>query len=288
MMMIMMIMIMKRRMKWRRSFLTNCVFLGLVTHIARQSHHLGQSIHTVLQLDQQIHNSRLVDFHKNWEHFKCQKRSTHGLDHISPVLGEPRDRVHLPAVVDCHLASQILQCHHWKMHLQCLNSTWTSSEVKPDFSASLKECHLGCCVVPIKQPSNQPWSQPNKQPHHHIHLPSIITLIATFVTVIMLMILILMLMIIDQTWAAWQVPSRPSFPAFPRDPPCSWTWPGMGIIIEIVVKITIQNDPTCWTPCWDCWVQSTAWWDLIWFALLLLLFLELSTCCFFPKCFFYH
>ena len=113
-MMMMMIMIMKRRIKWRRSFLTNCVFLSLVTHIARQSHHLGQSIHTVLQLDQQIHNSRLVDFHKNWEHFKCQKRSTHGLDHISPVLGEPRDRVHLPAVVDCHLASQILQCHHWK------------------------------------------------------------------------------------------------------------------------------------------------------------------------------
>ena len=162
MMMIMMIMIMKRRMKWRRSFLTNCVFLGLVTHIARQSHHLGQSIHTVLQLDQQIHNSRLVDFHKNWEHFK---RSTHGLDHISPVLGEPRDRVHLPAVVDCHLASQILQCHHWKMHLQCLNSTWTSSEVKPDFSASLKECDVACCpyqttIQPTMVTTSSSYSSP--------------------------------------------------------------------------------------------------------------------------------
>ena len=153
-----------------------------MTHIARQSHHLGQSIHTVLQLDQQIHNSRLVDFHKNWEHFK---RSTHGLDHISPVLGEPRDRIDLPAVVDCHLASQILQCHHWKMHLQCLNSTWTSSEVKPDFSASLKECDVACCpyqttiqptMVTTKQATSSSYSStkhhyPHRHLCHHDHDP---------------------------------------------------------------------------------------------------------------------
>ena len=269
MMMIMMIMIMKRRMKWRRSFLTYCVFLGLVTHIARQSHHLGQSIHTVLQLDQQIHNSRLVDFHKNWEHFKCQKRSTHGLDHISPVLGEPRDRVHLPAVVDCHLASQILQCHHWKMsqfYLDILRGeTWL---------LGLPE-GMWCSVLSLS----------NNHPTNHGHNIIIIFFSqATFVIMIMVMILILimmtmilltmMMMILILTTSLKTMMSRMK----PEEPD---KFPAGRLFLlspEVLhapepdhghhhhdhrsdhdnnsyhhnSTYHHEHDPTCWTPCWDC------------------------------------
>ena len=47
-------------------------------------------------------------FSANISSWKCEKRITHRLDHISPVLGEPGDRVHLPTVVDCDLVTKIV------------------------------------------------------------------------------------------------------------------------------------------------------------------------------------